>query len=551
MLVTNKITVRLDDRQVVPQVDAVQCDANTRALELTLEEGGKAWTVPEGSKVSVAFRKADGKAGWYDTLPDGTKACGFSGNVVTAVLAPQVLTAWGKAEVVVIVQDPDTLDQIGAFPVTVEVARNPAAGKGISNDYFNYKTMAQINEAMEDMQAVVDNSGSYRGAVLAEGRTSFAECKLHGYYSFSQADVGSIGDLPEEIAVGGILVVEPSAAGGVRFQTIKTSEGELWFRWSSRTFRKIVPQLNANRVVSYRGNVIENGYTSFFECSLPGYYSFTKADIPSISDAPGGLSSGGTLEVRNNAASFQVFQTITDTAGRSWFRYANNAFVPSGSQMSVRWLALGDSITQGYYSDANGELKGPSSQCWAALVAKYNGWELTNEGVGGSGYVAVGTVGDKLNARDHLAGLELAGYDLITLAFGVNDWKYDKPLGSMEDDVETGGTLYSNMRWCIESVAQKAPAAKIVVISPINCCAYGEQATNWGVGHAFPNNGTLEDIFRAEQEVCAYYGVELVDLLHGSVVNRMNIQGMLPDGVHPSLSCHGQLAKEASRKIMG
>lgn len=220
---------------------------------------------------------------------------------------------------------------------------------------------------------------------------------------------------------------------------------------------------------------------------------------------------------------------------------------------SVNWYALGDSITQGYYSytDENGEVKLRLDQkhCWAQLVANKNGWELTNYGVGGSGYVHPGTVKDKLNARDHVDMIDFADADLVTLAYGVNDWKYDLPLGSMEDDVDAGGTLYSNMRYCIEKILRENPTVKIVVISPINCSRFGTQEENWGIGHRFENNGTLEDIFHAEEQICEYYGIELIDVLHESVINRLNAPEVLPDGLHPSVEAHKQLAAELAKKI--
>jgi hypothetical protein len=160
MEVIHKLTMHLDDRRLLPCLEMVQCDANTRVLELTLMSEGEAWQVPSGMAVSVAFRKSDGTAGWYDKLPDETAACSFSGNVVRAVLAPQVLTAWGKTEVAVVIQEPSTLDQIAVFPLCIEVARNPAAGKGISNDYYNYKTMQEINDAIDSLRAAVGTGGS-------------------------------------------------------------------------------------------------------------------------------------------------------------------------------------------------------------------------------------------------------------------------------------------------------------------------------------------------------------------------------------------------------
>lgn len=225
---------------------------------------------------------------------------------------------------------------------------------------------------------------------------------------------------------------------------------------------------------------------------------------------------------------------------------------PTTPGRMVRWYALGDSITQGFYStleDGEAKLRLEPKSSWPQLVADQQGWELTNYGVGGSGYVHPGTVLDKLNARDHVDTIDFSGVDLVTLAYGVNDWKYDMPLGAMEDDVTTGRTFYSNMRYCIEKILTDEPLAKIVVISPINCNRYGTAEENWGIGHEFPKIGTLEDIAAAEKEVCQYYGIEFVDLLHESVVNRINAPHLLPDGVHPSLEAHAQLAAELVKKI--
>lgn len=151
MTVTNKLKIHMDDHRLVPRIEAVQGDANTRVLELTLLSGGVAWTVPADTEVSVAYDKSDGTRGWYDTLPDGTAACAVAGNVITAILAPQVLTAVGKVRVVVILRDKNGSSQLGAFPVTVLVISNPAAGSEISNDYYHYTSLGEMNQALEKM----------------------------------------------------------------------------------------------------------------------------------------------------------------------------------------------------------------------------------------------------------------------------------------------------------------------------------------------------------------------------------------------------------------
>lgn len=392
----------------------------------------------------------------------------------------------------------------------------------------------------------------YNGIVVSSGRTSFAECKDNGYYSFTQASLEEIDDKPDELSDGGILTVENHAATNARFQTIKTTKGETYFRYNNNKFISI--SLNT---MKYNGNVLDDERTSFAECKDNGYYSYTLDSIPAIIDAPIGLNAGGTLTVENHAAANVRFQTITTSAGKKYFRFNSNEFkdisASSAIGSGVRWYALGDSITQGYYSYISDESSEPkiatTSNCWAKKVASAKNYTFTNYGVGGSGYVHNGTVLDKLNARAHVDTIDFSDADLVTLAYGVNDWKYNEPLGKFDDDVQSGGTLYSNMRYVIEKILSDNPLCKIIVITPINCSRYGTYEGNWGIGYQFSNNGTLEDIFNAEKTVADYYGLELIDMTHNSCVSRLTAPHILIDGVHPSIAGHEAMGREISDKI--
>ena len=149
MIVTHKLEIDLAKVGIISGIKAVQGDANTRQLEITLQTDSAEWAVPEGTNISVAFRNLrDGHKGWYDQLPDGTAACSFNGNVVTAILAPAVLSSAGDVKVAVVLQD-TSLNQLATFGVTVTVEPNPAAGASISNDYYRYTSMEAIDEAVD------------------------------------------------------------------------------------------------------------------------------------------------------------------------------------------------------------------------------------------------------------------------------------------------------------------------------------------------------------------------------------------------------------------
>lgn len=136
MIITTKIRTDLVHPSVPVTVYAVQGDQNTRILELALYANGAAWPVPDDATFAVRYRKPDGTKGYYDTLPDSRSACFVTGNIVSVMLAPQMLTVAGFVEAQLeIISGTDIL---GTFSVNISVAADPAAGVLASEDYVNW-----------------------------------------------------------------------------------------------------------------------------------------------------------------------------------------------------------------------------------------------------------------------------------------------------------------------------------------------------------------------------------------------------------------------------
>ena len=217
----------------------------------------------------------------------------------------------------------------------------------------------------------------------------------------------------------------------------------------------------------------------------------------------------------------------------------------------VNWTALGDSITQGYYSYMNGETPASAldpSIAWATLVSTWNKWALNNLGVGGSGFLDPDShnVAGWQVARDS----DFTSANLVTIAYGINDWKGNQPLGEILSTVpSTPTTVIGAMQYTIVKIMQSNPETKIVGILPLNSSDYGSFDSKWALNTANANNVTLEQFVQALIDVYEYYGIEYIDLTHSSVVNRLNIQSLLIDGVHPSISAHRLLALELSKRI--
>ena len=118
MKITHKFQLDFLEKDGVTRLNAMQSDANTRVVEVTLLEGGKEWT-PASATASVAFRNLkDGHKGWYDKLSNGDDACTVNGNVVTAILAPAVLSGDGEVQAAIVFQDKN-LNQLATFGFSI------------------------------------------------------------------------------------------------------------------------------------------------------------------------------------------------------------------------------------------------------------------------------------------------------------------------------------------------------------------------------------------------------------------------------------------------
>jgi archaellum component FlaC len=245
---------------------------------------------------------------------------------------------------------------------------------------------------------------------------------------------------------------------------------------------------------------------------------------------------------------------------------------------SVRWCAMGDSITYGYTSafasgqTPNGTNKGTQSykpaEAWVAKLAALNNWAVTNRGVSNTGWITNSTDNNpnatpKINAAWNVAAdINFNSYDIVTLAYGTNDWAYNKPLGTMNDSYASPTTIIGGIRKTIETIIASNPYCKIFVITPLNRLGnymkdpeddtkyiYLQESYNWALGLAKTNAKTLEDVFNGIKTVCEFYGVEMIDMTHTSIANRKNLPTVLPDFVHPSVAAHTALAHELAAKI--
>lgn len=101
MIIDHKVQIDLVRPGIAPKISVVQGDTYTRRLIIALFSDRIPWQVPENTVITVQYRKPDRSSGAYDTLADGTRAIFVSGNEISAVIAPQILTQSGDVSLMV------------------------------------------------------------------------------------------------------------------------------------------------------------------------------------------------------------------------------------------------------------------------------------------------------------------------------------------------------------------------------------------------------------------------------------------------------------------
>lgn len=155
---TAALRVDLLDPGAPQIIHAVQDDSDSRKITFSIYAGGAQWAVPDGTLVTVRYKKPDGTAGFYDTMPDGsTPAATIDGNIVTVALVPQAFTVCGNVPVQIKLYD-STGASIATFAIVMHVSANVVSDAEIvSSDYYSVltKQIADVLAAAEGIEGNV------------------------------------------------------------------------------------------------------------------------------------------------------------------------------------------------------------------------------------------------------------------------------------------------------------------------------------------------------------------------------------------------------------
>jgi lysophospholipase L1-like esterase len=200
-------------------------------------------------------------------------------------------------------------------------------------------------------------------------------------------------------------------------------------------------------------------------------------------------------------------------------------------EFSVKFLMIGDSITQGY------DALRPSS-IYSSKLCKLLGAEEINKAIGGEGFAP--SLAELASEKD---------VDYVTIAYGTNDFTAGRPLeGDGKYDIKAfGGAL----RYSVEKIAKAFPHIKIAVCSQTYRFWRKDGVAVSDSNTRVEKGNKLTDFVKKTEEIAKEYGLFYIDNYYGPVINESNrdICFSETDETHPLVPGLKLIAENIAREL--
>lgn len=206
----------------------------------------------------------------------------------------------------------------------------------------------------------------------------------------------------------------------------------------------------------------------------------------------------------------------------------------------IVYYALGDSITAGSYSNDAGEGIVARDADWSYphRIGRKIGCVVHNLGVPGAAITEFATQVSNVGSDA----------TIVTITGGANDYYGEtKPLGTV-DSATDYTTVCGALKSVIETVANTAPNARIVLISPF-IIKYGSLSTKWSMNYASRAGFTYAQLSDAMKDIAEYYNIEFIDGTRSGPTNILNIGNVQKDNVHPTKEYYKTIANWVESKL--
>ena len=151
---------------------------------------------------------------------------------------------------------------------------------------------------------------------------------------------------------------------------------------------------------------------------------------------------------------------------------------------------------------------------------------------------------------ENLKGLDFNTVDIITIAYGTNDFTGDLAVDDAENPINTG-TFGGALRYSIETLLTAYPHLKVFVCTPI--------WRFWLTNGAFDSDSDtktisgkkLTDFVEKAKEICKEYHIPCIDNYYELGFNKFNRSQYFPttDGTHPNDTGRKLIAEHIANKL--
>ena len=131
--------------------------------------------------------------------------------------------------------------------------------------------------------------------------------------------------------------------------------------------------------------------------------------------------------------------------------------------------------------------------------------------------------------------VDFSGIEIITMAYGTNDWNSNTPLDNTDNRLDTS-TYKGGLRYAVENLQTKYPDITLIMLSPI--FRYWSNSSDYSTVDQDSDTRTnslglkLTDYVNAMQEVAEEYHLPYFDNYKGIGLNKYTAPTWLRDGTH-------------------
>ena len=188
-----------------------------------------------------------------------------------------------------------------------------------------------------------------------------------------------------------------------------------------------------------------------------------------------------------------------------------------------------------------------SSIGFADITASMLNFSLKNYGIGGSVIAAIeGNPTERTPLSIRYAEMT-ADADLVIVSGGSNDWQYGFcPVGT--PDSRSIHSFYGALHRLSIGLLEKYPVKNILFMTPIRRC----QAPLILETSKNSQGRTLREYCSIIKEVCTCYGLHVLDMYDGCIINpyiENQKLAFIPDGTHPNEAGHMIMAERLAEYL--